>query len=237
MQELYLFYFDYNSKFNVMTDIIILLQNFLFGCAVDIGGVIYECDYAIAPWIIPLISAVVSAVSAGASAAKGAKQNRKNRQILNEREDENESIYLSEFYRGALDNKSSKAYLKKLDEKMEERNAAIDNKAISSGFTHENTLAAKQANNEVLSDAIAGLIEGEDNRKLNVQDRYFSNKAAIDDARMNNNAAVANNWANLGAGISSAAGSLASAYLMGDGMSSGNTGRDIRRFYQGKTGF
>ena len=169
---------------------------------------------------IPLIAGLaagISALAAGGSAIMGARANRKNARILADRENENEQMYLQEYYRGALENEGSKAYLKRLDEKMAENNTAIDNQAVASGATQENRLAAKQANNEVMSDAIAGLIEREDARKLSIQDRYFNNKAAIQSGQMQQNAAVANNWAQLGSGISNAAGSLAAAYLMDGG--------------------
>ena len=167
--------------------------------------------------LIPAIMAGVSALAVGGSAIAGAQANKKNARILADREKENEQMYLQEYYRGALDNEGARAYLKRLDEKISENNTALDNQAVASGATQENRLAAKQANNEVMSNAIAGLIGAEDNRKLSVQDRYFNNKASIQTGQMQQNAAIANNWANLGAGISSAAGSLASAYLMDGG--------------------
>ena len=167
--------------------------------------------------LIPAIMAGVSVLAAGGSAIAGAQANKKNARILADREKENEQMYLQEYYRGALDNEGARAYLKRLDEKIAENNTALDNQAVASGATQENRLAAKQANNEVMSDAIAGLIGSEDNRKLTVQDRYFNNKAAIQSGQMQQNAAIANNWANLGAGISSAAGTLGAAYLMDGG--------------------
>ena len=169
--------------------------------------------------IVPIIAAAISALAAGGSAIAGANANKKNQKILNDQNRENEQMYLQEYYRGALENEGSRAYLKRLDQAMEKRNKAAENSAVASGATHENALAAKQANNEVMSDAIAGLIEKEDARKMQVQDRYFGNRNAIRSNQMNQNAAVANNWAGIGSGITSAAGSLASAYLM-----SGNYG-------------
>lgn len=179
-----------------------------------INGVAVTPSYSIAPLVVAGIAAAISAASTAGSAAAGAKANKKNQEILSERNRENEMMYLSEYYRGALENDGSKAYLKRLEQMMEKRYKAADNSAVASAATQENRLAAKQANNEVISDAIAGLIEKEDNRKQAVQDRYFNNKAAIQSGQMAQNSAVANNWAQIGAGISSAAGSLASAYLM-----------------------
>lgn len=182
------------------------------GGQVSIDGVMVPVYKGVA--VVPIIAAAISALAAGGSAAAGANANRKNQKILNDQNRENEQMYLQEYYRGALENEGSKAYLKRLDEAMDKRNTAAENSAVATGATHENTLAAKQANNEVLSDAIAGLIEKEDTRKLQVQDRYFGNKNAIRSGQMSQNAAIANNWAGIGSGITSAAGSLASAYLM-----------------------
>ena len=185
------------------------------GGEIIINGAAYSVQYCMPLPIAAVIgiAAGISALATGGSAIAGARANRKNQAILNQRDRENEQMYLQEYYRGALENEGSKAYLKRLDEMMEKRDKAADNAAVATGATHENQLAAKQANNEVLSDAIAGLVEREENRKMAVQDRYFNNRAAIQSGQMAQNQAIAQNWANLGSGISSAAGSLASAYL------------------------
>lgn len=165
------------------------------------------------PLLIP-IAMGISALAAGGSAIAGGIKNRQNQQILGDLSKENEQRYLQEYYRGALDNDASKAYLKRLTTEMDKHNKALENSVVASGATHENALAQKQANNEVMSDAIAGLVEREDARKRDTENRYLTLKNQLAQGQMSQNAAVANNWANLGQGISSAAGSLASAYLM-----------------------
>ncbi len=187
-----------------------------------LGGFLFPAQDLAYPLItcpIPLIAGIGMAISAAGTAlgaAKGAKANRENQRILNDLNRENEQSYLTEYYRGALDNDGAKAYLKRLDSRMRERDKAAENSAVATGATQENILAQKQANNEVVSDAIAGLVENEESRKQAVRENYLNRRQSLKAGQMNQNAAVANNWANLGSGIASAAGSLASAYLMGD---------------------
>lgn len=164
-------------------------------------------------WVIPVAMGISALSALGTSIASGI-QNRKNSKILSDLEDENQERYLQEYYRGALENDSAKAYLKRLDSEMERRDKALENSVVATGATHENALAQKQANNEVVSDAIAGLVEREDARKSNAEARYLNMKTSLAQGHMNQNAAVANNWAHLGEGISSAAGTLASAYML-----------------------
>lgn len=198
-----------------MMDLLNLFYDFLSpGREIVINGVICQLNQAIAPLLVAGIAAGISALASGGSAIAGARANKKNQKILDQQSRENEQMYLQEYYRGALDNEGSKAYLKRLDEIMEKRDKAADNAAVATGATQENQLAAKQANNEVMSDAISGLIEREEQYKRAAQDRYFNVKNNLQAGKMSQNQAVAQNWANIGAGISNAAGSLASAYLL-----------------------
>lgn len=87
---------------------------------------------------------------------------------------ENASDYYADYYRGALDNDETRAYLKRLDTAMAKQNRSLDNSIVSSGATHENALAAKQGKNEVMSGAMAQAVQAEDARKRQLKDRYFS---------------------------------------------------------------
>ena len=181
---------------------------------ITIDGYEVTTQLGIAPIVIMGISAAISALASGITAGVGAAKNKKSQKILDDLKSENEQRYLQEMHRGALDNDGARAYLKRLDSEMEKRDKALENSVVATGATHENALAQKQANNEVMSDAIAGLVEREDARKSDVENRYINTKASLAQGQINQNAAVANNWAQLGQGISSAAGSLASAYMM-----------------------
>lgn len=166
---------------------------------------------------IPLIPLITGGISLGSSIlgnVQASKASKANEKILKGLQDENKSDYIKEYYRGALDNPGSQAYLKKLDQTIKDNTKATENTAAATGATQENVLAAKQANNEVVSDAVGGLIQNEDNRKQQVKQNYFTTKTNLSGQQMNQNSQKAQNWQNIAAGIGQAAGSLASAYLM-----------------------
>jgi hypothetical protein len=172
----------------------------------------YQC---VIPFLVPAaILAGTSLATTIFGASKAGKAERENKKILDEAKQENLSTYLRDYYRGTLDNPSSKAYLKRLDKSMQDRNKATENTATATGATQENVLAAKQANNEVMSDAIGNIVQGEEARKDAIQDRYLQRKSALLQGDMNMNTQRAQNWMNTAQGISNAAANLASAYLM-----------------------
>ena len=157
------------------------------------------------------IPAAIGALASAGGAAMSAKANRKNERKIRAMEAENEADYLREYYRGALDNAGSRAYLKRLDERMKRSDKAMENSLAAQGATHENALAAKQANNEVYSDAVAGLVENEQARKDAVRSEYKQGKNAIAQSQMQQNANEAATWSQVGQAISSAAGALGEA--------------------------
>ena len=157
------------------------------------------------------IPAAISAIGSAAGAIGSASANRRNERKLRALKDENEAEYLREYYRGALDNEGSRAYLKKLDERTKRSDKAAENALAAQGATHENALAAKQANNEVYSEAISNLVENEQARKDAVKAQYKEGKNSLDQGQMKQNANEAATWAQIGQGIASAAGALGEA--------------------------
>lgn len=196
-----------------METLIQIILDIMSPITIILDGDIVNIHCAALPLIMP-IAMGISALAAGGTAFAGAQQNKKSQAILDDQLSENEQRYLREYYRGALDNDASKAYLKRLSSEMEKRDKALENTVVATGATHENALAQKQANNEVMSDAIAGLVEREDARKRDTENQYLNFKNQAMNAQISLNAAKANNWANLGKDISSAAGTLASAYML-----------------------
>lgn len=180
-------------------EIIDLIVEFLFGREDSIQSFF---------WIPMAISAVASAGSALASG----NANRRNKRKLRAMEKENQQDYLREYYRGALDNEGSRAYLKKLDERLKRNDQAAENALTASGATHENALAVKQANNEVYSDAVGSLVENEQTRKDQVRSEYKDAKSNLAQAQMQQNSNEAATWSQVGEGISSASGALLAAY-------------------------
>lgn len=179
-----------------------------------IDGFVVTIQCQIAPMIVAGIVAGISALASAGTSIAGGIKNKQSQRLLDEQISDNERRYLEEHYRGALENDASKAYLKRLTSEMDRRDKALENSVIATGATHENALAQRQANNEVLSDAIAGLVEREETRKENAENRYLTLRDSQTRQQTSQNAAVANNWAQLGEGISSAAGSLAAAYML-----------------------
>lgn len=166
------------------------------------------------------LGAIVGGISAASSAfgaAKSAQANKKNRDLLNTIGEENKAEYLKDYYRGSLDNPGSKAYLKRLEQTMKDNTKATENTASSTGATQENVLAAKESNNKVMSDAVSGLVQGEDVRRDNIKNAYLQRKQSLASGQMGMNSQVAQGWVTTASNISNAAGSLASAYMMSDG--------------------
>jgi hypothetical protein len=157
------------------------------------------------------IPAAIGAIASGVGAFNSAKANKRNARKIAAMENENRQDYLREYYRGALDNEGSRAYLKKLDERMKRSDKAIENSLASQGATHENALAAKQANNEVYSEAVSNLVENEQARKDAATAQYKQGQNSLAQAQMQQNANEAATWSQVGNAISSAAQGLGEA--------------------------
>lgn len=192
---------------------IVDLFDFIMGLFASRSDVI-QIQEPVYAWF-PLVMGLASAVSAGVGAVKSSQANKRNARQLRAMEAENEAEYLREYYRGALDNEGSKAYLKKLDERMKRSDAAAENALTAQGATHENALAVKQANNEVYSDAVSSLVENEQARKDQVRSDYKAGKRAIVEGQMQQNSNEAATASQLASGVSSAFNTLGSAYSDG----------------------
>ena len=192
---------------------IVDLFDFIMGLFASRSDVI-QIQEPVYAWF-PLVMGIASAVASGVGAINSSKANKRNARQLRAMEAENEAEYLREYYRGALDNEGSKAYLKKLDERMKRSDAAAENALTAQGATHENALAVKQANNEVYSDAVSSLVENEQARKDRVRSDYKAGKRAIVEGQMQQNSNEAATASQLASGVSSAFNALGSAYSDG----------------------
>jgi hypothetical protein len=192
---------------------IVDLFDFIMGLFASRSDVI-QIQEPVYAWF-PLVMGIASAVSAGVGAVKSSQANKRNARQLRAMERDNEAEYLREYYRGALDNEGSKAYLKKLDERMRRSDAAAENALTAQGATHENALAVKQANNEVYSGAVGSLVENEQARKDQVRSDYKEGKRAIAEGQMQQNSNEAATASQLASGVSSAFNAIGSAYSDG----------------------
>lgn len=160
------------------------------------------------PLAIPIIMAAVSAASSIGGGIMGSKENKKNQALISQRNAELQR----DLYQGVLDDAGSQAYLRTLDRNLRDTIGGVENTAVSTGATQENVLAQKEAANEVTSNAIGNLLQREDSKRYNLLNR----QANIDAQQMGLNAQRAQNWQQVASGISNAAGTLGSAYLMGE---------------------
>jgi len=182
-----------------------------------ISDIIWPRDVNVNQAVVPFILGALAVASSAYGAIKSGNENRKNQGLLDSLSDENKADFVREYHRDALENPGSKAYLKRLSSTMEDNNKVTENTAAATGATQENVLAAKQSNNRVMSDAVSGLVEKEDNRQQVVKQGYLQRKQGLVGTQMGLNSQRAQTWADTAQGISSAAGSLASAYMMSDG--------------------
>ena len=168
------------------------------------------------------IPAAIGALASAGGAFMSSRANKKNARKIKAMENENRADYLREYYRGALDNEGSRAYLKKLDERMKRSDRAAENALAAQGATHENALAVKQANNEVYSDAVSNIVENEQARKDAVRAQYKQGQNAVAEAQMEQNANEAATWSQVGNAIADASGALGRAYATAKGIDGTN---------------
>ena len=158
--------------------------------------------------VLGIASLVTSLAGSAASAAKSSA----NEDKLERQRNKFLADFNTDYYRSALDSASGKSYLKRLNASLDKRNIALDNATVRSGATHENTLAQRQANNEVLSNAMAQLVGAEQSRKDNTRERFLNRMASSDAALMQMNQQQAANWSQIASGIGSALQQVGAAY-------------------------
>lgn len=142
-------------------------------------------------------------VSAG-SALAGARQNRLAQEEENKAYNQLRLGKIADLYRSPEDSISGRALLKSTDEKAEDMNDAIDNKMAAGGATVENTLAAKQNVNKMMSDVRTSLLLHEDERQQRARNAIDALDMQHSQNLQNNYRANAQNWAQWGAATSNA---------------------------------
>lgn len=162
--------------------------------------------------ILAGVGLAASAIGAGIQAAQNAKANKLAEQNYNRTRGQ----LLTDMYASPLDSIANKALLSQMDRRLEKQNEAIENRAAAGGATFENTLAAKQAGNEVMADAVTGLVQGETARR----DAYKSQLLNLDSQRTAQQIAAKQQsgagWASLGNNVSSAFTNLGGTMLEND---------------------
>lgn len=176
------------------------------------------------PLAVMGIGAGLSAIGSLFGSSKARRAARRQRKILNQLNQDNENMFLRDYYTDFMDDPSSRSYLKKIENNLYDKNKAVENGAIATGATHENVLAQKQANNEVMSDAVNNVVINHEQKKDAAKERYLNRKSAIASGNMDLAQQEAQNWSNLGGNIADSVTGLASAYLMSGNNLFGNKG-------------
>lgn len=141
---------------------------------------------------------VASAIGAGINAYQNAKANK----LAEEHYDNVRGRLLTDMYANPLESVSNKALLSQMDRRLEKQVEAVENRAAAGGATFENTLAAKQAGNEMMADVVSGIMQGETARRDAIQNQLLN----LDSQRTAQQIAAkqqsGQNWAGIMNGVS-----------------------------------
>lgn len=167
--------------------------------------------------LLTTASLIAAGVAAAASTAGAIGSSVKRAQAQDEENrayGEAKNYLTSQYYRDPLNSVGNRALLKSLDKSIKDSNDAVNNRAVAGGATFENTLAAKQANNEVMSGTYSRLLQGEDARRdrISAQQLQLSQNHSL--ALQRNFMQEAQDWQSWGSQMSSAALSVGSASLL-----------------------
>lgn len=141
--------------------------------------------------------AAASAILALAGAVGQSISNAKAQEIQQRNYQNNKSRLLTDLYTSPLDNVSNQALLRQLDERVAKNNEAVANRAVAGNATFENTLAAKQAGNEAVSNAYSSLLQSEDRRRRALNNQILaldSQNAQANIAAAQANGKAWNDW-------------------------------------------
>ena len=161
------------------------------------------------------ISAAVAAGSAAAGAIGSAANNRKAQEERTRQYNEARNFLNSEYYRDPLSSIGNRALLKQLDKRMKDQNEALENRAAAGGATFENQLAARQANNETMSNVFSNLLMGEDARRQAINQQKMQLDQQYSQGTQLNYLQNAQNWQAWGGQMANAAMSYGNAELLG----------------------
>lgn len=144
----------------------------------------------------------------GISQARAAKEFKAN---LENQMKENQEWYDRRYNEDATQRADAQAILTKTEESIKQRNQAASGSQAVMGGTEESVAAAKQANNQALTDATSNIAVNADKRKDSIESQYMGTKEdlnnKLNDLTMKkaaNTAAAVNGVADAGSSIAGA---------------------------------
>lgn len=131
--------------------------------------------------------------------------NKKAEKAMFKENDRQNAWYHKQMYQDPLERSENVHLLKMLDDKLKNNQDTIDSRAAITGATTESKLAAKQGANTAYSGAVSGIASLASQRADILSQSYnqergrqYQNKAAMDQAKMQNWANLASNATKLG---------------------------------------
>ena len=181
-----------------------------------------------------MIAAAGLALSVLANLASGVGSTIGNRKAEKARLKENDrqnAWYNKQMYQDPLERSENVHLLKMLDTKLKNNQDVIDSRATITGATTESKLAARQGANTAYSGAVSGIASLASQRADILEQSYnqerqrqYQNKAAMDQAKMQNWANLASNATNLGVASVGGTGKSSDG---GAGVEDKDTGSDV----------
>ena len=106
------------------------------------------------------------------------------RRVIDRMEAENDAWYNKEYYQDYMNRSDAQAAMKRVRDFMQRRGRQADASAAITGATPESIVAARAADNQVISDTAAGIQANADAYRDGVRRTYLNQKQAIIPARM-----------------------------------------------------
>ena len=161
------------------------------------------------PLLLPLIGMGVSAIGKVINAAKNAEANA----LAEENYSKTRERLLTDMHTNPLDLVANKALLSQMDRRLNKQEEAIANRAASGGATFENVLAAKQAGNEAMADAVSGIVQGEQARQDAFRNQLFDIESRRTGQQIAAKQAAGQNWLGLASGVAGSLNTLGGTML------------------------
>lgn len=162
--------------------------------------------------VLPLIGLGVSAIGTGISAYQNSQANK----LAEENYNNTRERLLTDMYANPIDSVANKALLSQMDRRLNKQEEAIANQAAAGGATVENVLAAKQASNEAMADAVSGIMQGETARKDALRSQLLNLDSQRTAQQMAAKQQAGQMWSNLGDSVFSSMTTLGGTMIEND---------------------
>lgn len=177
-----------------------------------------------------LIGLGIAAAGATAGAIGSSVNNQKQQAERTRMYKQSKDFLNTEYYRDPLSTVGNRALLKTLDQRMKKQNEALENRAVAGGATMENQLAARQANNETMSNVYSNLLMGEDARRQAINQQKLQLDQQYSQGVQMSYLQNAQNWQSWGSQMAQAGMQFGSSGLLGDVAPKGKVSKSLQAY-------